>query len=431
MSLSIVILAAGKGTRMKSSTPKVLHKISGKEMLFHILDEAKKISDDITVILSHQFDLVKSKVEENYKNIKIHKQDIANYPGTGGALKNLKLNGDRVLILNGDMPLVTKESLEKLVKSTAPIAMTILNLDNPSGYGRVIIEDGLVKEIVEEKDCTKEQKAIKSVNAGVYAIDRKYLDEFIPKIDNNNAQKEYYLTDIIKLAVNSGLKIEPIEVDEKEFMGVNSKLDLANAEDIMQDRIKKQLMLDGVIMRNPKTIYIDCRAKFNKESILENGVSIEGPCLIEESHIKANSIIEDSTIINSSIGPLAHIRPKSTIKNSHIGNFVEVKKSNLNGIKAGHLSYLGDSDIDEGTNIGAGVITCNYDGKSKYKTKVGKNVFIGSDSQLIAPVTLEDNTIVAAGTTVTEDVPKYALAISRTKQKIVQSFFNNFFKKKQ
>ena len=430
MSLSIVILAAGKGTRMKSSTPKVLHKISGKEMLFHILDESKKITNDITVILSHQFDLVKSKVEENYSDIKIHKQDITNFPGTGGALKGLELKGDRVLILNGDMPLVTKESLEKLINSKAPIAMTILELDNPSGYGRVVIEDGLAKEIVEEKDCTPKQKEIKSVNAGVYCVDRELLDEFIPKIDNNNAQNEYYITDIIKMAVDKDIEIEPIVVDEDEFMGVNSKIDLANAEDYMQDRIKRALMANGVIMRNPKSIYIDCNAKFVGECTLENGVTIEGSCVIENSHIKAYSVVEDSTIKDSSIGPLAHIRPKSNINSSHIGNFVEVKKSNLNGIKAGHLSYLGDSDIEEGTNIGAGVITCNYDGKAKYKTKIGKNVFVGSDSQLVAPVVIEDNTMVAAGTTVTENVPSDALAISRTKQKIVQSFFSKFFKKK-
>ena len=429
MSISVIILAAGKGTRMKSQTPKVLHKISGKPMLFHILDEAKKISDDITVILSHQFDLVKSEIENSYNNIHIHKQDIQNYPGTGGALKGVKVSGDKVLILNGDMPLVTHQSLLKLTNSSAPIAMTVLELDNPSGYGRVAIEDGFAKEIIEEKDCTPEQKRIKTVNAGVYCVNSEILSEFIPKIDNKNAQNEYYLTDIVKMAVSKGLEIEPIIVDEDEFMGVNSKVHLSIAEEFMQDRIKTTLMENGTIMRNPKSIYIDSRAKFSGECILENGVCIEGACKINESHIKAYSIIEESSITNSSIGPLAHIRPKSDIINTHIGNFVEVKKSTLNGVKAGHLSYLGDSQIDSGTNIGAGVITCNYDGKNKYQTKIGKNVFVGSDSQLVAPVTLEDNTMVAAGTTVTTDVPSDALAISRNKLKIVESFFSKFFKK--
>ncbi len=429
MSLSIVILAAGKGTRMKSNTPKVLHKISGKPMLFHILDQAGRLSSDITVILSHKFDIVKEAIESRYQNMKIHKQDIANFPGTGGALKGLEFNSSRVLILNGDMPLITVQSLEKLANSTAPIAMTILKLANPSGYGRVVIENGFAKEIVEEKDCNDEQKKINTVNAGVYCVDAALLNEFIPKIDNNNAQEEYYLTDIIKMAVDKGLNIEPIEVSEEEFMGVNSKLDLANAEDIMQKRIKEQLMLDGVIMRAPHTIYIDSEAVFKGECILENGVTIEGACRFENAHIKAHSVVEDSTVINSDIGPLAHIRPKSHIEDTHIGNFVEVKKSTLKGVKAGHLSYLGDSEIDEGTNIGAGVITCNYDGKAKYQTKIGKNVFVGSDSQLVAPVTLEDNTMVAAGTTVTDDVPSDALAISRVKQKVVRSFFSKFFKK--
>ena len=429
MSVSVVVLAAGKGTRMKSSTPKVLHKISGKPMLFHILDESKKLSDDITIVLSHQFDLVKESIESNYQNINIHKQDIANFPGTGGALKGVEVSGDRVLILNGDMPLVTTASLEKLAQSTAPIAMTILELDNPSGYGRVVIEDGLAKEIVEEKDCTDEQKKIKSVNAGVYCVDRSVLEEFIPKIDNNNAQEEYYLTDIVKMAVEKGLNIEPIVVNEDEFMGVNSKVDLANAEEFMQDRIKKELMLSGVIMRNPASIYIDSRAKFIGECILENGATIEGACEIENSHIKAYSVVEDSVLKDSDVGPMAHIRPKSVITDTHIGNFVEVKKSKLNGVKAGHLSYLGDSEVGEGSNIGAGVITCNYDGKAKYQTKIGKNVFVGSDSQLVAPVTLEDNTMVASGTTVTDDVPSDALAISRVKQKVVNSFFSKFFKK--
>ncbi len=429
MSLSVVILAAGKGTRMKSQKPKVLHTISGKPMLFHIIDEASKLSDDITVVLSHQYDLVKSEIENTYSNIKIHKQDTQNYPGTGGALKGLQLSSKRALILNGDMPLITKESLEELASSSAPIAMTILNLEDPNGYGRVVIKDGLVEEIVEQKDCTKEQLAIQSVNAGVYAIDTEILNRFIPQIDNNNAQKEYYLTDIIKMAKESNLNIEPIVVDAKDYMGVNSKLDLANAEAIMQERIKNRLMLEGIIMRNPQSIYIDCRAQFSGETILENGVTIEGACEIENSHIKAYSVIEESKVTNSSIGPMAHIRPKSTIKDSHIGNFVEVKKSTLNNVKAGHLSYLGDSTIESGTNIGAGVITCNYDGKAKYQTKIGKNVFIGSDSQLVAPVTIEDNTMVAAGTTVTENVPSGALAISRVKQKIVHSFFHKFFKK--
>ena len=430
MSLSIIILAAGKGTRMKSSTPKVLHKISGKPMLFHIIDESLNLTSDITVILSHKFDLVKDTIEEKYKNLKILRQDLQNFPGTGGALKGLEFNTKKVLILNGDMPLIKSKTLKKLINSNADIAMSILNLNDPTGYGRVVIKENLVKEIVEQKDCNKEIESIKSVNAGVYSFNAKLLNTLIPKLNNNNTQKEYYLTDTIKLAVDIGKKIEPIVVNENEFMGVNSKYHLSLADNFMQNRIKKELMENGIIMQNPNSIYIDSKTKFEGECILENGVVIKGECKIINSHIKAYSVIEDSIIDNSDIGPLAHIRPKSNIKDTHIGNFVEVKKSNLNGVKAGHLSYLGDSTIDEGTNIGAGVITCNYDGKAKYNTNIGKNVFVGSDSQLVAPVNIQDNTIIAAGSTITEDVPSGALAISRIKQKIVYGFFSKFFKKK-
>ncbi len=429
MSLSIVILAAGKGTRMKSSLPKVLHSISGKPMLFHILDESLKLTSDITVILSHKFDLVKEQIESSYSDINIVKQDLQNYPGTGGALKGLEFKSNKVLVLNGDMPLVKSQTLENITSIDADIAMTILELEDPTGYGRVVIKNNLVQEIVEQKDCNAEQKAIKSVNAGVYCFSAELLNSLIPKIDDNNAQKEYYLTDTIKMAVDSNRAIKPIVVNEDEFMGVNSKYHLSIAEDFMQDRIKQELMESGITMRNPSSIYIDSRAKFSGECTLESGVIVEGECEINNSHIKSYSVIEESIITNSDIGPLAHIRPKSNITNTHIGNFVEVKKSTLNGVKAGHLSYMGDSNIQSGTNIGAGVITCNYDGKAKYSTNIGKNVFVGSDSQLVAPVTIEDNTMIAAGSTITSDVPTGALAISRAKQKVINGFFNKFFKK--
>ena len=430
MSVSIVILAAGQGTRMKSTKPKVLHKISGKPMLFHIIDTAKAISDDITVVLYHKFDEVKEAIESEYEGIKYHKQDASNYPGTGGALRGLEFEGKRVLILNGDMPLITKEALNPLINSSGDITMSVIKVFEPNGYGRVVIEDNEVKAIIEQKDCTPEQLCIKYVNAGVYCVDSKLLNRYIPKLSNNNAQKEYYLTDIIKMAVDEGKKITPIFVKEEDFKGVNSKYDLAMAEQIMQDRIKKQLMLNGVIMHLPNSIYIDSQAKFIGECEIEQGVQIIGKCEIKESQIKANSVVEESIIDSSDIGPMAHIRPNSKIYNTHIGNFVEVKKGNLNGVKAGHLSYLGDCEIDEGSNIGAGTITCNYDGRAKYRTKIGKNVFIGSDSQLVAPVTLEDDTIIAAGSTITKDVPKGALAISRTPQKIIREFFYKFFGKK-
>jgi bifunctional UDP-N-acetylglucosamine pyrophosphorylase/glucosamine-1-phosphate N-acetyltransferase len=429
MSISIVILAAGKGSRMKSTTPKVLHTISGKPMLFHAIDASLKISDDITIVIYHQAPRVREAIEKEYDNINIHIQDAEQFPGTGGALRGVQTKYKKTLILNGDMPLITQTSLDALIGGDADINMSVIKLENPSGYGRVIIENGTVQEIVEEKDCTSTQKNIKWVNAGIYCINSKLLDRYIPQLNNNNAQEEYYLTDIIKMAVDEDKIVAPIFVKENEFKGVNSKLDLAYAEIIMQNRIKEELMLSGVIMRFPETIYIDCRASFEGECILENGVTILGKSKLINSHIKTNSVIEESIIENSDIGPMGRIRPLSHIKDTHIGNFVEVKKSILNGVKAGHLSYLGDATIDEGSNIGAGTITCNYDGKAKYQTTIGKNVFVGSDTQIVAPITIEDNVIIGAGTTVTKDIAEGSLAISRTPLKIVAKFYDFFFKK--
>ena len=285
MSISIVILAAGKGSRMKSDTPKVLHKISGKAMLFHAIDAAKKLSDDITIVLYHQASKVQQEIENCYKEINFHIQDAKKFPGTGGAMKGVSTKYEKPLILNGDMPLITKKSLLALSSGDADINMSVIKLDNPSGYGRVIIEDKRVQEIVEEKDCTKEQIDVRTVNAGIYCINSDLLNRYIPKLSNNNAQKEYYLTDIIKMAVDENLTVTPIYVEEEEFKGVNSKLDLADAEEIMQSRIKEELMRAGVVMRMPHTIYIDCRAKFEGESILENGVTILGNSYFENAHI--------------------------------------------------------------------------------------------------------------------------------------------------
>ena len=429
MSISIVVLAAGKGSRMKSGTPKVLHKISGKPMIFHTLDVAQKISDDITVVLSYQAQRIQEAIEKEYKNIHFHKQDTQTFPGTGGAMKGIKGKYAKTLILNGDMPLITYESLQELTHGDADINMSIIKLNNPTGYGRVIIEQHRVQEIVEEKDCTPKQKATQSVNAGIYCVQTELLNHYIPLLSNNNAQKEYYLTDIVKMAVDKQQTILPIYVKEEEFKGVNSKLDLATAEVIHQKRLKNRLMLLGVTMRLPDTIYIDCRATFEGESILESGVSIQGVSHLNNAHIKTNSVIEDATVENSDVGPMGRIRPQTHLKDTHIGNFVEVKKSTLTGVKAGHLAYIGDATIDKGSNIGAGVITCNYDGKNKYKTTIGKNVFVGSDVQLVAPLTIEDDVIIAAGTTLTKNVKQGDLAISRTPLKIVSNFFYKFFKK--
>ncbi|WP_292656773.1 NTP transferase domain-containing protein, partial [Nitratifractor sp.] len=338
MSVSVVILAAGKGTRMKSQTPKVLHTISGKPMLFHALDAATKISDDVTVVLHHQLDRVREAIESEYKRIRIHRQDAENYPGTGGALRGIDFRHERVLILNGDMPLVTTASLLRLTDAGGDVAMSVIDLEDPSGYGRVVIERGEVREIVEEKDCTPEQRLIHTVNAGVYCVRRELLERYIPRLSNDNAQQEYYLTDIVKMAVDEERHVKPVFVEEEEFKGVNSRVDLAHAEEIMQRRIRRYWMLEGVTMRLPETIYIDCRAEFIGECEIESGVQIHGRSRIENAHIKAHSVIEEAVIRDGSVGPMARIRPGSNLSHTQIGNFVEVKKSVLKGVKAGHLS---------------------------------------------------------------------------------------------
>ncbi len=428
MNLSVIILAAGQGTRMKSELPKVLHPISGLPMIHYAIKTAQSVSDDVTVVLFHQAERIEKEITDNFDNVKFRIQDHANYPGTGGAVMNIEPQHERVLVLNGDMPLVSPESLEPLLAQEGDIVMSVFDLDDPSGYGRVIVENGEVQAIVEEKDCTEEQKKIKTVNAGVYIFKKDILERYLPALSNDNAQAEYYLTDIIKMAREDGRHILPVWVEEEAFKGVNSRFDLAHAEEMMQARIRQKWMRSGVTMHLPATIYIDSRAVFIGECTLDNGVTIHGESLISNSHIKSHSVIESAELKNSTCGPMARVRPGSVLEDTHIGNFVEVKKSHLKGVKAGHLSYLGDARIDEGTNIGAGTITCNYDGIGKYETKIGKNVFVGSDTQLVAPVTIEDNVMIAAGTTVTKDVKEGSLAISRTPQKIVEHFFHRFFK---
>ena len=425
--LQIIILAAGKGTRMKSKTAKILHTLCNKPMIEYIIEESLKLTPHVFVVLNYQYENT-SKIVQKYP-VKIIKQDLKNFPGTGGAVKEVPIIGDKVLVLNGDMPLIKADELKKFLEIDADIVMSVMKLDNPDGYGRVVIEDGVVKKIVEQKDASKEELKIKYVNAGVYLFKKEVLEKYLPKLSNNNAQNEYYLTDIIEMAVKDGLKVAAIEVDEENFKGVNSKKDLAEAERIMCKRIKEFWMREGVIMHLPETIYIDAYTSFEGECEVWNGCVIKKSVIIE-SEIRPLSVIEEAVIKNSGIGPLARIRPKSELIDTHIGNFVEVKASKLKGVKAGHLSYLGDSEIDEGTNIGAGTITCNYDGKAKYKTKIGKNVFVGSDTQLIAPVVIEDDVIIAAGSTVNKNVPKGNLAISRAPLKFVKDFYYKFFGKR-
>ncbi|HKM18772.1 MAG TPA: bifunctional UDP-N-acetylglucosamine diphosphorylase/glucosamine-1-phosphate N-acetyltransferase GlmU [Aliarcobacter sp.] len=425
---SIIILAAGQGTRMKSDTPKVLHKISGKPMIYYSIKEALKLSDDITVVLYHQFERVKSEIEKYFSNINFVIQDHKNYPGTGGAVMGIAPKYEKVLVLNGDMPLIQASELEKF-DIDATIVMSVLELESADGYGRVIIENGDVKKIVEQKDATIEELKITTANAGIYQFETKFLLENLPKLNNNNNQKEYYITDLVEMAIKQSKILKPLVVNEENFKGVNSKVELADAEVIHQNRIKKEFLKAGVIMRLPDTIYIEEGVTIEGESIIENGVSLLGNSKIINSHIKTNSVVEDSIIIDSDIGPMARIRPLSEINKTHIGNFVETKKAILTGVKAGHLSYLGDCIIAEGTNIGCGTITCNYDGVNKYQTIIGKNVFVGSDTQFVAPVNIEDDVLIGAGSTVTGNVKKGELYLTRAKAKTIDGYFYKHFDK--
>lgn len=430
MNRSIIILAAGQGTRMKSELPKVLHKISGKPMLYYSIKEALKLSDDITVVLYHQFEKVKTEIEKYFSNINFVIQDHKNYPGTGGAVMGIKPKYEKVLVLNGDMPLIQASELEKF-DIDATIVMSVLELESADGYGRVIIENGDVKKIVEQKDATIEELKITTANAGIYQFETKFLLENLPKLNNNNAQKEYYITDLVEMAINQGLVLKPLIVNEENFKGVNSKVELSDAEVIHQNRIKKEFLKAGVILRLPDTIYIEEGVTIEGESIIENGVSLLGNSKIINSHIKTNSVVEDSIVKDSDVGPMARIRPDSELNKTHIGNFVETKKAKLNGVKAGHLSYLGDCSIDEGTNIGCGTITCNYDGVNKHQTIIGKNVFVGSDTQFVAPVKIEDDVLIGAGSTVTGDVKKGELYLTRAKAKTIDGYFYKHFSSKK
>lgn len=427
---SIIILAAGAGTRMKSDTPKVLHKISGKPMLYYSIKEALKLSDDITVVLYHQFEKVKAEIGKYFSNINFVIQDHKNYPGTGGAVMGITPKYEKVLVLNGDMPLIQANELEKF-EINATIVMSVLELESADGYGRVIIENGNVKKIVEQKDASEDELKITTANAGIYQFETKFLLENLPKLDNNNAQKEYYITDLVEMAISQGKVLKPLVVNEENFKGVNSKVELADAEVIHQNRIKKEFMKAGVIMRLPDTIYIEEGVEIEGESIIENGVSLLGNAKIINSHIKTNSVVEDSIVKDSDVGPMGRVRPGSELTNTHIGNFVETKKAKLTGVKAGHLSYLGDCSIDEGTNIGCGTITCNYDGVNKHQTIIGKNVFVGSDTQFVAPVNIEDDVLIGAGSTVTGNVKKGELYLTRAKAKTIDGFFYKHFSSKK
>lgn len=441
MKLKTLILAAGKGTRMKSSIPKIIHKVNGVPMISKIINVLNNLNPEENIlILGYKKEEVLKVVGEDSSYVLQNEQ-----LGTGHAVMQAKeklkdYDGD-VMILCGDTPLLKSETLKALYdfhKSTNATTTILTSIyENPFGYGRIVKEDGLVKAIVEEKEATQEIKKIKEVNAGVYCFTAKELFKALDKIDNNNEKGEYYLTDVIGIQVKENKKVQSfILEDSQEILGVNSKVELAIANQVLRERKNISLMEEGVIFLDPKSSYIEENVTVGKDTIIYPNVVLEGNTQIGEnckiigntrivdSILKDNIVIESSVIEESIIengvtmGPFAHLRPKSHLKEMvHIGNFVEVKKSTLEkGVKAGHLTYLGDAQVGENTNIGAGTITCNYDGVNKFKTIIGKEAFIGSDSMLVAPVTIGEKALVGAGSVITKDVPDKSLAVSRSKQ---------------
>lgn len=435
--ICVMILAAGEGTRMKSPKPKVLHEICGKSMLSHSIDEALKISKNVVVILGFESERVLEHLSQEFpskigKEIKTAIQDRANFPGTAGAVMAgmSEVSASTLIITCADMPLITASELESLAQSDSDVCVGAFELANPFGYGRVVTKDSKVEKIVEQKDASEAEKAIKLCNSGAYAFKSKLLKELLPQINNQNASNEYYLTDAIALAIKSGAKVAHAELNSTHFMGVNDKVALAQAECEMLESLRNEWMKKGVIMHLPHTIYIEKSVVFEGECEIESNCVIKGATLIKNSLIKSGSVIENSKIVDSDVGPNAHLRPKSHIKGTHIGNFVELKNATLNGVKAGHLSYLGDCEIDTGTNIGCGTITCNYDGVSKHRTIIGKNVFVGSDTAFVAPLNIADNTLIGAGSVVTRDSNEGELVITRAKQQNIAGYFEKKFGKK-
>lgn len=441
MKLKTLILAAGKGTRMKSDMPKVIHKVNGISMITKIIDTLSGLNPEENIlILGHKKEEVLKVVGENCDYV-LQTEQL----GTGHAVIQAKeklegYDGD-VMILCGDTPLLRESTLKSLYeyhKESGAVTTILTSIyENPFGYGRIVKEDGLVKAIVEEKEASEEIKKIKEVNAGVYCFNSKELFKALDKIDNNNEKGEYYLTDVIGIQVSENKKVQSFILEDKmEILGVNSKVELTQAGKVLRDRKNRELMEEGVILIDPETTYVEESVKVGRDTVLYPGVVLQGKTVIGENceiignsriidSVLGNNIRVESSVIEESIledgvtmGPFAHIRPKSLLKEKvHIGNFVEVKKSTLEkGVKAGHLTYLGDAQVGENTNIGAGTITCNYDGVNKFKTVIGKDAFIGSDSMLVAPVNIGEKALIGAGSVITKDVPSNSLAVSRSKQ---------------
>jgi bifunctional UDP-N-acetylglucosamine pyrophosphorylase/glucosamine-1-phosphate N-acetyltransferase len=439
--LSVVILAAGQGKRMKSDLPKVLQPLAGRPILSHVLDAAKSLgASAIHVVYGHGGDRVKQKLSQEPVNWVLQAEQL----GTGHAVAQAITaipDAHRVLVLYGDVPLVRRATLEQLIKSSSADALGLLTvvLADPSGYGRVVRDGaGNVVRIVEQKDANTKERAINEVNTGLIAAPAGSLRKWLAALRNDNAQGEYYLTDIIVMAVRDGLRINPvIAPTEAEVLGVNDKVQLAQLEGALRAERATQLMLQGATLADParidirgsvsvgRDVFIDVNVVMVGEVKLGDRVSIGPNCYLRDCSIDADTEIHPNCVIDraaigprNSIGPFARIRPDSVLhEDVHIGNFVEVKKSEIGaGSKANHLTYLGDATVGRKVNVGAGTVTVNYDGVNKWRTNIGDNAFVGSGSMLVAPLTIGANANTGAGSTITRDAPEGKLTVARAKQ---------------
>jgi bifunctional UDP-N-acetylglucosamine pyrophosphorylase/glucosamine-1-phosphate N-acetyltransferase len=442
MKIKTLILAAGQGTRMRSKLPKVLHKIADRALLHHVYDTSAQLeNNDIFVIYGHGGELVKNQLAQ----LNVIWIEQAQQLGTGHAVQQAESHindDDMVLILYGDVPLLKKDTIATLLANVSKqsLALLTVTLANPTGYGRIVRDQQQrIIKIVEQKDANEAEQKITEVNTGILATQGGNLKNWLARLGNNNAQKEYYLTDIIEMAVNDGLTVISNQPhNEDEVLGVNNRQQLAHLERVFQLEQALKLMEVGVTLRDParldvrgkfsqlgQDIEIDVNVIFEGNNQIADNVKIGSGCVIKNSVIGENvvilpnSIIEDGIVgANCRIGPFARLRPEAKLANDvHIGNFVEIKKSTVGvGSKINHLSYIGDSLVGSGVNIGAGTITCNYDGVNKFQTVIEDGAFIGSDTQLVAPVTVGKNATIGAGSTITKDTPAEQLTLSRAKQ---------------
>lgn len=444
--IDCVILAAGEGTRMKSKKPKVLHEACGEAMISWVVEMASSIADKIIIVVGFSADTVKDYVKNRFPDLveanKLVFVTQKEQLGTAHAVMQAKdeLDSDFTIILNGDTPLIKAESLTAAIyqhkAKKSKVTVMTAEVKKPFGYGRIIKNNGLISKIVEEKDASVEEKKLNEVNSGFYIFDTKFLKNLDGKFTNDNKQNEFYLTDSIEIANNSGGGAESFLLENsKEMFGVNSCEQLEKANRIMQRRINRRHMEKGVKFTDARTAYIQKDVEIGRDTIIgpntviQNGTSIGEDCQITNSRISnstvgrgtnvENSVVLDSKIGNDTkIGPFAYIRPNSNIGNGNrIGDFVEIKNSNIaDGTKVSHLTYVGDADVGRDVNFGCGSVVVNYDGKKKHRTIVGDNSFIGCNVNLISPVKVGANSFIAAGSTITEDVPENALAIARSRQ---------------